>query len=331
MKKPLASTIASLDKIPTNATNQRIPQFRAADIGDFFKESLSAWVDDRASSMGAALAYYTLFSIAPLLMIVIAVAGSVFGDEAARGAIYSQLASILGPEGALAVQGLIQSVQENQQSGWGAVLGVVLLLLGATTVVAELQSSLNVIWCAPQVIQRAGWLRWLQTRFLSFSLVLGMGFLLMVSLVVSAVVAAWGKWWAPLFSNLDLLLQGLNFIVSMVLSAVMFAMIYKLMPSVRVAWRDVWVGAGLTSVLFSIGKSLIGIYIGTSGVASGFGAASSLVIVVVWVYYSAQVFLIGAEMSWVYANRWGSLAPSQKEHNAKHKNFDEKTGSIDHA
>ena len=152
----------------------------------------------------------------------------------------------------------------------------------------------------------------------------------MVSLVVSAVVAAWGKWWAPLFSNLDLLLQGVNFIVSLALSAVMFAMIYKLMPSVRVAWRDVWVGAGLTSVLFGIGKSLIGIYIGTSGVASGFGAASSLVIVVVWVYYSAQVFLIGAEMSWVYANRWGSLSPAQNRHETQPKNFDEKAGSIDH-
>ena len=280
--------------------------------------------------MGASLAYYTLFSIAPLLMIVIAVAGSVFGEEAARGAIYAQLVSILGPEGALAVQGLIRSVQENQQSGWGAVLGVALLVLGATTVVAELQSALNVIWRAPQGIQRTGWLRWLQTRFLSFSLVLGMGFLLMVSLVVSAVVAAWGKWWAPLFSNLDLLLQGLNFIVSLALSTVMFAMIYKLMPSVRVAWRDVWVGAGLTSVLFGIGKALIGIYIGTSGVASGFGAASSLVIVVVWVYYSAQVFLIGAEMTWVYANRWGSLASSRNEYDAHSKNFDVKTGNIDH-
>ena len=280
--------------------------------------------------MGASLAYYTLFSIAPLLMIVIAVAGLVFGEEAARGAIYSQLASILGIEGALAVQGLIQSVQENQQSGWGAVLGVALLVLGATTVVAELQSALDVIWRAPQVIQRAGWLRWLQTRFLSLSLVLGMGFLLMVSLVVSAVVAAWGKWWAPLFSTLDLLLQGVNFIVSLALSAVMFAMIYKLMPSVRVAWRDVWVGAGLTSVLFGIGKSLIGIYIGTSGVASGFGAASSLVIVVVWVYYSAQVFLIGAEMSWVYANRWGSLSLVQNGNEVQFKNLEEKAGGSDH-
>ena len=280
--------------------------------------------------MGASLAYYTLFSIAPLLMIVIAVAGLVFGEEATRGAIYSQLASILGSEGALAVQGLIQSVQENQQSGWGAVLGVALLVLGATTVVAELQSALDVIWRAPQVIQRAGWLRWLQTRFLSLSLVLGMGFLLMVSLVVSAVVAAWGKWWAPLFSTLDLLLQGVNFIVSLALSAVMFAMIYKLMPSVRVAWRDVWVGAGLTSVLFGIGKSLIGIYIGTSGVASGFGAASSLVIVVVWVYYSAQVFLIGAEMSWVYANRWGSLSLVQNGNEVQFKNLEEKAGGSDH-
>lgn len=285
--------------------------FGVADIAEFLKASITAWIDDRASSMGASLAYYTLFSIAPLLMIVIAVAGSVFGEDAARGAIYSQLSSMLGPEGALAVQGLIQSVQDNHQSGWGAILGVALLMLGATTVVAELQTSLNVIWRAPQVVERPGWLRWLQSRFLSFSLVLGMGFLLMVSLVLSAAVAVWGQWWAPWFSNLDLLLQALNFLVGLALSVVMFAMIYKLMPQVHVAWRDVWVGAAITSVLFGIGKTLIGLYIGTSGVASGFGAASSLVVVVVWVYYSAQVFLVGAEMSWVYANRWGSLSHRQ--------------------
>jgi membrane protein len=282
-------------------------------VVSFLKDSLSAWVDDRASSMGASLAYYTLFSIAPLLLIVIAVAGTVFGEDAARGALYAQLASMLGRDGALAVQGLIQSVQANQQSGWGAALGVALLMLGATTVVAELQTALNVIWRVPSTADHPGWLRWLQARFLSFSLVLGMGFLLMVSLVVSAGAAAVGQWWTPWFANLGLLLQALNFLVGLALSVVMFAMIYKLMPRVKVAWRDVWVGAVLTAVLFGIGKTLIGLYIGTSGIASGFGAASSLVVVVVWVYYSAQVFLIGAEMTWVYAKRWGSLAAVQAQ------------------
>jgi membrane protein len=279
-----------------------------SEVGKFLKDSLNAWVDDRASSMGASLAYYTLFSIAPLLLIVIAVAGTVFGKDAASGAIYTQLASILGKDGALAVQGLIASVQANQQSGWGAALGIGLMILGATTVVAELEASMNVIWRAPKAPARPGWFLWLRTRFLSFSLVLGMGFLLIVSLVISALVAVWGAWWAPWFSNMDSLLQLANFLIGLALSVVMFAMIYKLMPAARVAWRDVWVGSVITAVLFAIGKTLIGLYIGTSGIASGFGAASSLIVVIVWVYYSAQVFLIGAEMTWVYAKRWGSLS-----------------------
>jgi len=301
-------SISSGDRLLPPAPGGPASHFHLRDSGRFLKQALNAWIDDRASSMGAALAYYTLFSIAPLLLIVIAVAGSVFGQDAASGAIYKQLASLLGQEGALAVQGLIQSVQAHQQSGWGAALGVGLLLLGATTVVAELQTSLNVIWHAPEQGANPGWLRWLKARFLSLGLVLGMGFLLMVSLVVSAVVAVWGDWWAPWFEGLGLVLQVLNFLVGWGLSVLMFAMIYKLMPEVHVAWRDVWIGAAITAVLFGIGKTLIGLYIGTSGIASGFGAASSLVVVVVWVYYSAQIFLIGAEMTWVYANRWGSLA-----------------------
>ena len=280
------------------------------DAWPFIRDSLVAWNTDRASSMGAALAYYTLFSIAPMLLIVIAVAGSVFGTQAAQGAIYSQLASMLGSEGALAVQSLVSSVKSHQQSGWGALLGVVLLIVGATTVVAELQTSLDLIWRVPATVSDSSWAQWARNRFLSLSLVLGMGFLLMVSLLFSAAVAAFGDWWAPWFSHLQVLLQGANFLVGLVLTILMFAMIYKLMPKAKVGWRDVWVGATLTAVLFSVGKTLIGLYIGTSGLASGFGAASSLVVVLVWVYYSAQIFLIGAEMTWVYARRWGSLANS---------------------
>ena len=285
-----------------------VPRLTLRRLPALARETLSAWIADGAPSMGAALSYYTLFSIAPLLLIVIAVAGAVFGVDAAQGAIFDQLKGLLGADGAAAIEGLLQSVQRNDQSTMGALIGAVLLVIGATSVVAELQGALDRIWQVPTNDQRAGWLLFLRTRVLSFGLVLGVGFLLMVSLVIGAALAAWGRWWAPLFGGWSLLLQGVNFGVGFVLTSALFAMIYKLMPKARIAWRDVIVGALSTALLFSIGKFLIGLYIGTSGVATGFGVASSLVVLLVWVYCSAQVFLVGAELTWVYARRYGSMA-----------------------
>ena len=277
-------------------------------IWDLIRKSVGAWVDDYAPSMGAALAYYTLFSITPLLIIVIAVAGLVFGQEAARGEIAAQMQGIIGREGAIAVQGLLKSVNEPAQGILATVASIIMLVIGATTVLGELQSDLDRIWRVPAPAKENGMWTLLRTRLLSFGMVLGLCFLLLVSLVVSAAIAAFGTWWDGLFEGWEAFLYMLNFSISLVISTLLFAMIYKLMPRARIAWRDVWVGAAVTAFLFEIGKFLIGLYLGKSSVASGFGAAGSLVVLLLWVYFSAQIFLLGAEFTWVYSRMYGSKA-----------------------
>ncbi|MGB4359036.1 MAG: YihY/virulence factor BrkB family protein [Rhodoferax sp.] len=270
------------------------------------KQVFNAWLDDDVPSMGAALAYYTLFSLAPLLLIVISVAGLVFGQEAARGEIALQLRALMGEPGANAVQALLASVGEPSESSWATLLGVVLLLIGATTVFGELQSALDRIWRVPATAPVSGWLHLLRARLLSFGMILVIGFLLMVSLVLSAALATMERLWSPLFGGWIAIASVSNAAAGFALVTAMFALIYKVMPRAQVLWRDVWTGALFTALLFSLGKALIGIYIGSSGIVSGFGAAGSLVVVLLWVYYSAQIFLIGAEFTWVYANLFGS-------------------------
>jgi membrane protein len=274
---------------------------------DLLKQAVLSWKADYAPSMGAALAYYTVFSVAPLLLIVISVAGLVFGQEAARGEILTQLSGLMGEQGARAVQGMLEAVNKPREGIIATVVGVALLVVGATTVFGELQDALDRIWRVPQRKASPGLLNLLRVRLLSFGMIMGIGFLLMVSLLASAALAALGKWWAPVFGAWAALAQGVNFVFSFVMVTVGFAMIYKIMPRARVQWRDVWIGAAVTALLFTIGKHLIGLYIGKSSVASGYGAAGSLVVVLVWVYYSAQIFLLGAEFTWVYARRYGSL------------------------
>ncbi|RYF34868.1 MAG: YihY/virulence factor BrkB family protein [Comamonadaceae bacterium] len=277
------------------------------ELFDLSKEAFASWTNDYASSMGAALAYYTVFSVAPLLLIVISVAGLVFGQDAARGEIFAQLSGMMGAQGAMAVQGMLEAVNKPAEGIVATVIGIGLLVIGATTVFGELQNALDRIWRAPAQDTGKGVFNLLRVRLLSFSMIMGIGFLLMVSLVASAALAALGKWWSPVFGGWATLAQGVNFAFSFAMVTVMFAMIYKIMPRVRVEWRDVWVGAAVTALLFTIGKYLIGLYIGKSSVASGYGAAGSLVVVLVWVYYSAQIFLFGAEFTWVYAHTFGSL------------------------
>ena len=277
------------------------------------KKSASAWVDDYAPSMGAALSYYTVFSLAPMLLIVIAVAGLVFGQDAARGALFEQLSGIMGADGAKAVEGILASASKPSEGILATVIGVVVLLLGATTVFGELQDALDRIWHAPAKAPGGGIWGLLRTRFLSFGMILGIAFLLMVSLVASTAVSALGKWWSPVFGGWEVLAQVVTFLFGLVVTTIGFALIYKFMPRVTVQWHDVWIGAAVTAVLFSLGRFLIGLYIGKSGVASGFGAAGSLVIVFVWVYYSAQIFLLGAEFTWVYATTIGSKKDEPKE------------------
>ncbi len=277
-----------------------------ATLWSLFKESILAWRKDYAPSMGAALSYYTIFSIAPLLVIVIAVAGLVFGAEAASGAIFEQLRGMVGDSGAAAIQGLVKSASQPAASIIAAITGVVTLILGATTVLGELQSALDRIWRTPPV-EEGGLFRMLRTRVLSFGMILVLGFLLLVSLVLSAAIVAIGDWWGPMFGKLRWLLEALNFAVSFGVVTALFAMIYKILPRVRIGWKDVWIGAAVTALLFTVGKFLIGLYIGKSGVSSGFGAAGSVIVLLVWVYYSAQIFLLGAEFTSIYAYRFGSL------------------------
>ena len=291
---------------------------KISDAWGLIKESVTAWIDDYAPSMGAALAYYTVFSLAPLLLIVIAVAGLVFGQEAVRGEIVAQLGGLLGEEGANGVQALLKSADEPKEGLVSSIVGVVLLLIGATTVFAELQSALDRIWRVPARQGESGLWALLRSRILSFGLVLGLGFMLLVSLVVGAALAAFGSWWGSLFDGWEIVLQIVNLAVSLALSTALFAMIYKSMPRATIAWRDVWIGAVVTAVLFETGKFLIGLYLGKSGIASGFGAAGSIVVLLVWVYYSAQIFLLGAEFTWVYARKHGSHLASPVKGAADH-------------
>jgi membrane protein len=271
------------------------------------KRAASAWSDDYAPSMGAALSYYTVFSLAPLLLIVISIAGLVFGADAARGEIFGQLRELMGVDAARAVEAVLVSVSKPASSVAATLIGVGVLLVGATSVFAELQDALDRIWRAPARDKTGGLWRLLHTRLLSFGMILGIAFLLIVSLVLGAVIAALGKWWGGAFAGWEALAQFVNLALGFALTTTVFAMIYKLMPRVSVRWHDVWLGALVTSLLFSAGKFLIGLYIGKSGVASAFGAAGSLVFVFVWVYYSAQIFLMGAEFTWVYARTFGSM------------------------
>jgi membrane protein len=270
------------------------------------RETLSSWSDDYASSMGAALAYYTMFSIAPLLLIVISVAGLFFGEQAARGEILDQLEGLMGVEGAHAVQALLASVNHPKAGVLATLFGFGALVIGATTVIGELQNALDRIWRAPRRRDEGSIAKWIHSRLLSLGMIMGTGFLLMVSLLASALLAGLQRWFGR-YVDLGAHASAIDFVVSFAFITVAFAMIYKLMPRVRVEWRDVWIGAVVTSLLFTIGKMAIGVYIGRSAVASTFGAAASLVAMVVWVYWSAQIFLLGAEFTWVYARRCGSL------------------------
>ena len=283
----------------------RFEQTSASWIGrqwQIFMAAANAWMDDYAPSMGAALSYYTLFSLAPLLVLIIAIAGMVFGQDAAQGAIIAQLQSIMGQEGASAVQGLLKAAREPSTGIVASIVGGFLLLLGATAIFAELQTDLDRIWQVPAKEKPSGLWGWLRSRVLSFGLVLGLAFMLMISLVVSAALAASSEWLSGGAAAESVLATVLNFTASFVLFTVLFAMIYKIMPTAKISWHDVWMGAAVTALLFNVGKSLIGLYLAKSSVASGFGAAGSFVILVAWFYYSAQIFLFGAEYTWVYAN-----------------------------
>ena len=273
------------------------------------QETLAAWSEDKVPRLGAALAYYTLFSLAPLLIIIIAVASLIFGEDAAQGRIAGEIKGLIGEKGAEAIQAMLQNAGAEKSSGIVAtIIGLATLLFGASGVFGELQDALNTIWGVKPKPGR-GIFDIVRARFFSFAMVLGIVFLLLVSLVVSAALAALGKFGSGRVPTP--LLHGVDLVVSIGAVALLFAMIFKILPDVRIAWRHVWVGAFATSILFTVGKILIGLYLGRSSVGSAFGAAGSLVVVLVWIYYSAQILFLGAEITKAYARRFApALAPT---------------------
>lgn len=271
---------------------------------DMLKTAGQEFLEDKAPRLGAALAYYSIFSLAPLLVIILGIVGFVYGQrEAAEGYILAQFDTLVGKEGGDAIRAMLKSAGEGNAGIVGSALGILMLLVGATGLFGQLQDALNTIWEVQAKPGRGFWAI-LQDRFLSFSLILGIAFLLLMSLLISAALAAlstlFGEWQTGTIG------QIINFFISFGVITVLFAMIFRYLPDAQVAWKDVWLGAIVTSLLFNVGKLALGIYLGSSGVASGYGAAGSLAVLLVWLYYSSQIFLFGAEITQVYSNKYGS-------------------------
>ncbi len=284
---------------------------RVADGWKLLKQTVSEWMEDKVPQLGAALAFYTALSIAPLLVISLGVAASVFGDEAARGEIQQQMQSLVGDEGAKAIEGMIANANKPTEGVVATSLSIVILLVGASGVFGQLQQSLNTIWEVQSKPGR-GIMGAIRDRFLSFAMVFGIAFLLLVSLLLSAGLASLALVFDRLPESLYWLSEALHFGISFGIITLLFAMMFKFLPDVKIAWRDVWLGALITAALFTIGKFAIGLYLGHSSMASSYGVAGSFVVLLVWVYYSAQIVFFGAELTQVYANRYGSrIVPTE--------------------
>ncbi|WGV23346.1 YihY/virulence factor BrkB family protein [Halotia branconii] len=269
------------------------------------QETFKEWSEDKASRLAAALAYYTIFSIAPLLIIVIAIAGVVFGEEAARGEIVNQIQGLVGQDGAEFIETAIQNASQPKTGTIASIISVVLLLIGATGLFSELQDSLNTIWeVKPKPGQ--GIINIIRTRFLSFTMILGIGFLLLVSLVVSAGLSAVVTYFSNLLPGADFIWQIFNFVLSFAITTALFGLIFKVLPDVKITWNDVVIGAVITSFLFTIGRFVLGQYLGNATFGSTYGAAGSLVVILAWVNYAAQILFFGAEFTQVYARKYGS-------------------------
>ncbi|MGH2403487.1 MAG: YihY/virulence factor BrkB family protein [bacterium] len=271
------------------------------------KETFYEWRENKAARLAAALAYYTVFSTAPLLIVVIAIAGLAFGRDAAQGEIVRQLQWLVGQNAAETIQGIIEAARTPATGISAGTIGVLTLLLGAMGVFGQLQDALNTIWDAPPAPSRGVW-GLVRGRFLSFTMLLGTGFLLLVSLVISAGLSALEGFFGRMLPLHPGILHALNSVFSFAVITVLFAMIYKVLPDVEIQWKHVWAGAAMTSILFVLGKFLIGLYLGRGSFTSAFGAAGSLVVLLLWVYYSAQIFLFGAEFTQVWARRAGAHA-----------------------
>jgi membrane protein len=305
-------TMLSREPSAVQEVGQRLRQLlrlRSVEIGALLKQTVNAWIDDNAQRLGASLAFYTLLSLAPLLIIVVAVAALAFGQKAAQGQLIWEIQDLVGKDGAQAIQGLIQSAYKPAAGTMATVLGILTLVVGASSVVVELRDALNIIWHVPAPAAFSSlrsFARLIKQRFYLFGLVLGVGFLLLVSLALNAAVSALGSLFGPRLPVSESVLRLGVFLISFLVITFLFAAIYKFLPDIRVKWSDVIVGACFTSLLFTIGKQLIGIYLGRASFGSTYGAAGSLVIVLVWVYYSAQLFFLGAEFTKIYTHTFGS-------------------------
>ena len=274
-------------------------------IGQLLKDSGKKFLADDAPRLGAALAFYTALSLSPLLLAVVALAGFIFGEKAARGELVEQLRDTIGQEAATVVEQLVAKSATGSGGVVATVVALVIVIYGASRVFTELQGALNTVWKVPGRKPERGVWNWIKGRLLSFSLVAGTAFLLIVSLVVSAILSSVNEAVTGWLPGMDALAQVANFLLTLLLLILLFAMIFQWLPETDLAWSDVWVGATATALLFSIGKYLIGLYLGKAAVGSAYGAAGAFVILLVWVYYSTQIVLFGAEITYVYAKRFG--------------------------
>ncbi len=289
-------------------------KLKTKSIWNFIKDVFDKFIDDKAPKLGAALSFYTIFSLAPLLIIAISVAGSIFGRKAARGEIVGQIRSLIGDEGARVVQTALKNAHLGHESGIALIISIVTLIIASTIVFVDLQESLDMVWKVKPKPGRSMIKGLLKDRIRSFTVVMGTGFILLVSLISSAVISALNNYISEQFFALPVYyLQISNLLVSLFIVFLLFMMIFKFLPDVNIEWRHVWVGALVTAALFVLGKYLIGLYLGTSSLSSTYGAAGSLVILLLWVYYSTQIFFLGAEFTQVYVEKYGEgIRPSRK-------------------
>jgi len=288
-------------------------KFSIKGIYNFVKAVIEKFGDDKAPKLGASLAFYTIFSLSPLLVIVISIAGLLFGPDAAKGEIVTQIEDLIGREGAQIVETALKNTNDPETGIISLIISLVTLAIGSTVVFIELQDSLNMIWKVKPKPGRNFIKGLLVDRFQSFALVVGTGFLLLVSLLISAGITALSNYLQGKINLPFDLMQIINLVLSIAVMFVLFGLIYKVLPDVHINWKDVWVGSLVTSLLFSLGKYLIGLYLGSNTLGSTYGAAGSLVILLLWVYYSAQILFLGAEFTQVYANRYGSgIRPTSK-------------------
>jgi membrane protein len=271
---------------------------------DLLKKTAADWMADNAPRLGASLAYYTVFSISPLMLIVLAIAGFWFGTETARREMFNQIAGLIGGDSAHAVEAMMTQAHKTGSGLMATIIAVITLLVGSTGVFVELQDALNLVWgVKPKA--NSSWFHFLRDRVISFAMVLAIGFLLLVSLILSAGLTALGNYLGSFAPQWHVIWRGLNFLFSFGVVTLLFALIFKVLPDVRIAWKDVWIGAVITAFLFTLGKFLLSLYLGKTGLASSYGAAGSVVVVLVWVYYSAQILFFGAEFTQVYASERG--------------------------